>query len=127
MIDIEEAIRIHRILVRRFGGAEGLRDYPVLSSALARPYQTFDGQELYPDALSKASALVESIVVNHPFFDGNKRLGYVLMRMLLMASGYDLVANRSDRYKFILLISQGKLKFDEIHEWIVRNTDQNLP
>lgn len=80
MISIEEVEIIHDILIDRFGGAKGIRDYGNLSSAIARPYQTFDGLELYPEPIEKAAALFESIISNHPFIDGNKRTAYVLMK-----------------------------------------------
>lgn len=75
MISVEEVESIHALLIHKFGGSSGIRDMRQLESALARPYQTFDGPELYPDAESKAAAIVESILINHPFIDGNKRTG----------------------------------------------------
>ncbi|MEQ8688674.1 MAG: Fic family protein [Imperialibacter sp.] len=83
MISEQEVLGIHSILIERFGGSNGVRDIGLLQSALGRPYQTFDGGELYPTAIDKAAAvLVESIVKNHLFIDGNKRTGYVLARLL---------------------------------------------
>ena len=80
MINVEEAIAIHKILITQFGGASGVRDMNGLEGALNRPYFTFEGKDLYEDGIEKASAIIESIITNHPFFDGNKRLGYVLYR-----------------------------------------------
>ncbi len=84
MILLEEAEEIHQMLITAFGGSHGTRDKHSLSSALATPYQTFESKELYPAPIEKAASLIESILVNHPFVDGNKRTGYVLMRMLLI-------------------------------------------
>ena len=81
IFDLEEVLAIHELQISVFGGSPGLRDQGLLEAALSRPLQTFDGSELYPSLEEKAAALLESIVVNHPFFDGNKRLGYVLMRL----------------------------------------------
>ena len=78
MISEKEALEIHAILLERFGGSSGVRDHALLDSALNRPFQTFDGNELYPSPIEKAAAMLESIVKNHPFIDGNKRTGYVL-------------------------------------------------
>ncbi|WP_375578202.1 Fic family protein [Marivirga tractuosa] len=75
MISEKEAIEIHSILIDRFGGSNGIRDKELLNSALNRPYQTFDGKELYPEVIDKAAAILESIVKNHPFSDGYKRVG----------------------------------------------------
>lgn len=73
MISYKEVVDIHRILIDEFGGAKGIRDKEFLSSALARSLQTFDGKELYPTTIEKAASLIESILINHPFVDGNKR------------------------------------------------------
>jgi death-on-curing protein len=118
MIDVKEAEQIHSILIDRFGGTKGVRDEGLLSSALNRPFSTFDNQDLYPSIIDKAAALVESIVVNHPFVDGNKRIGYVLMRLTLLKSGYDIDANQNEKYIFILSISKGEMDFEEIKDWI---------
>lgn len=84
MISLDDAIRIHEILIEKFGGANGIRDKKLLESALNRPYHTFESKELYTTVTKKASAIIESIITNHPFIDGNKRFGYVAMKLLLM-------------------------------------------
>ena len=78
MISIAEVEKIHDILIEKFGGLKGIRDHGILDSAINRPYQTFDGKDLYPDPVDKAAAIFESIISNHPFVDGNKRTAYVL-------------------------------------------------
>ena len=80
MIGPEEAISIHDQLLRASGGAFGLRDKNGLESALGRPFMTFGGSDLYPEPVDKAAAIMESIIMNHPFLDGNKRTGYALRR-----------------------------------------------
>ena len=82
MIELKEVEKIHDILIEKFGGAKGIRDSGALESAISRPYQTFDGQDLYPDPVDKAAAIFESIISNHPFVDGNKRTAYVLMLLI---------------------------------------------
>ena len=72
MILIEDILLLHYLSIEEFGGSHGIRDEQLLHSAIARPYQSFDGQELYPTPIEKAAALCESIIVNHPFIDGNK-------------------------------------------------------
>jgi len=91
MMTLSHVEEIHKILIAKFGGSHGVRDYGTLLSALSRPYQTFDGKDLYPTAIQKAAALIESILINHPFIDGNKRTGYVLMRLLLIETVWTLV------------------------------------
>jgi len=77
MINLRLAGNIHNILIEKFGGSKGIRDAGALESALARPYATFDQLELYPAAVDKAVAIFESIIISHPFIDGNKRTAYV--------------------------------------------------
>ena len=76
MIPLKEVEHIHKLLIDTFGGSHGVRDLSALLSALARPFQTFDNKELYPTPIDKAASLLESIVSNHPFIDGNKRTAY---------------------------------------------------
>jgi death-on-curing protein len=104
MISEKEVLEIHAILIERFGGSNGVRDMNLLNSALNRPYQTFDGKELYPTPIDKAAAIIESIVKNHPFIDGNKRTGYVLARLLLMNTQLDIYAEQEQKYQFVISI-----------------------
>jgi death on curing protein len=118
MISISEIILIQDILIEKFGGTRGIRDRELMESAISRPSQTFDHQDLYLTEIEKAAALVESIVTNHPFIDGNKRIGYVLMRLHLLDCGLDIVAGQDDKYAFVIKIASGKSDFDEICDWI---------
>jgi len=122
MISEKEVLEIHSILIERFGGSSGIRDKELLNSALKRPYQTFDSQELYPTPIDKAAAIIESVVKNHPFTDGNKRTGYVLARLLLMKENQDIVANQEQKYQFVIAISKGELNFEQIREWLEKNS-----
>ena len=83
MISLSQAEQIHNILIQQFGGSRGIRDLGALESALSRPFQSFENRDLYESKIDKAAALIESIITNHPFVDGNKRTGYVLMRLFL--------------------------------------------
>src|SRR5690349_21362083 len=93
MINTLQAQLIHRILIEKFGGSQGVRDISALESAVTRPFQTFDNNEFYGPVLEKAAALIESILNNHPFVDGNKRIGYVLLRMFLINNDIDITAS----------------------------------
>ncbi len=95
-----------------------------LESAIARPYQTFDGKEIYPEYYEKAAAVGESIIMNHPFVDGNKRTGYVLMETLLRMEGFKIIAGNDELYSFIIKISTGEIKFEQIVEWLKSNSSQ---
>lgn len=121
MIKIEEVEKIHEILIEKFGGAKGIRDKAGLEAAIHRPYQTFDGIDLYASPIEKAAALFESIISNHPFIDGNKRTAYVLMRLLLRNNGFDLNVSGDVKYNFVINAAKGDLTFEEIKEWIHRS------
>lgn len=124
MITYEQVLEIHRILIQEFGGSDGMRDENALRAALERPFSGFGQTEFYPNPEEKASAILESVVKNHPFIDGNKRTGYVFMRLVLMNFGKDIQATQDEKYEFIIGIASGKLDFQEIVIWIkqrVRN------
>jgi len=124
MIPIKEVQFLHQTLIDRFGGSEGIRDIAALESALARPFQTFDGKELYTSVLEKAAALIESILINHPFIDGNKRTGYTLLRLFLIQNGLDITASQDNKYEFVINIASGILKHEEIVSWLNSNTNK---
>lgn len=118
MISLNEVLAIHDILIEKFGGARGVRDQGALESAINRPYQTFDGEELYPTSTDKAAAIFESIISNHPFIDGNKRTAYVLMRLFLKQDSSDIEATEDEKFDFVIRSAKGEFKFDEIKTWI---------
>lgn len=124
MISIEQALKIHTIAIKKFGGANGVRDLNGLESALARPFQTFGGEDLYPAIFEKAAAIGESLIMNHPFIDGNKRTGYLLMEALLRYEGYKITASDEYLYNFVINISTGSISFEEIVEWLKNNTKE---
>jgi len=127
MIPIEEVIQIHALLIQKFGGITGLRDGEALHSALTRPYQMFGGTELYPTAEEKAAAILESIISNHPFLDGNKRLGFVLMKLTLLEAKIDLIVSQEELYNFIIEVAMGKSDIEKITAWIKIRANRNEP
>jgi death-on-curing protein len=122
MISAKQVLTIHKIAIEKFGGSDGMRDFGNLESALARPFQTFDGKELYATMEEKAAAIGESIIINHPFLDGNKRTGYILMEAVLRYGYKKIVASDDDAYQFVIGISTGEIKFDEIVTWLKNNS-----
>lgn len=76
----------------------------------------------HPSLFDKAAALVESLVKNHAFIDGNKRIGYVMLRFFLLENGYDVNASQTEKYNFIIEISKGNFDFNEIKNWITKNS-----
>ncbi|MBK9980969.1 MAG: type II toxin-antitoxin system death-on-curing family toxin [Saprospiraceae bacterium] len=126
MISTDEAIGIHKLLIDTFGGSKGIRDKDALQSALFRPYQTFEEKELYPSPENKASAMLEIIISNHPYLDGNKRIGYVLMRLILIENGTDIKASEEEKFEFILEVAKGKVKLEQIKAWIQLRLIKNV-
>ena len=124
MISVKEAEEIHTVLIEAFGGSKGIRDLSALDSALARPFQIFGNNDLYPTPIHKAAALIESLLNNHPFVDGNKRTGYVLMRIFLISNGLDINANQEDKYSFVISIASGKFKLEEIIDWLTKHVEE---
>jgi death on curing protein len=92
MILIEDILNLHEKSLEDYGGGSGIRDIGLLESDIARPFQTFGGKDLYPDAFSKAAALGESLIINHPFVDGNKRTGIAGLLTLLMEYHYKVIS-----------------------------------
>ena len=118
MISIEEVITIHEEVIRIFGGKLGLRDRNLPDSAIHRPYASLSDQELYSSLEEKAAAILESIVNNHPFLDGNKRVGYVLCRLTLLDHGYDINATQQEKFELVMSVSRGDWQFENIVEWL---------
>jgi death-on-curing protein len=116
VIDFEITLKIQNLLNDEFGGTRGIRDRSLLDSALNRPLQTFDGELLYPTLLVQSAAIVESIIKNHPFHDGNKRTGYTLMRLHLLNNGLNINAREDDKYDFVISIASGRIDFDQIKQ-----------
>lgn len=117
-----QVLFIHARLIAETGGAPGIRDLGLLESAVARPQATFDGEDLYPDLATKAAALMASLVGNHPFVDGNKRVGITAAAIFLQRNGQRLTATNEAVEAFTLSVAQGKKSMEEITAWFAGNT-----
>lgn len=115
-----QVIKIHSMLISKTGGLDGIRDNGLLESALATPFQTFDEQELYPTSYGKAARLGFSLVNNHPFVDGNKRIGLLVMMTFLELNGILLNVNDDELIQLGLDLASGKIQDTELLEWIIR-------
>lgn len=87
LLTVHQVLELHREIRETWGGKEGVRSIAALESALAQPQMTFEGQDLYPTLAEKAAAICFSIVRNHPFIDGNKRMGYAVIEIVLLMDG----------------------------------------
>ena len=124
MISLSEILKLHELSIQKYGGSHGVRDEGLLDSAIARSFQTFGGEDLYASAIEKAAAIAESLIINHPFVDGNKRAGFLAMLAVLKMGKKNLIANEEDAYQFTITISTGAIRFDQIVEWLKNNTQQ---
>lgn len=119
--DLEQVVKLHSSLIAKTGGMDGIRDENLLDSALNSLFQTFDGNELYPDIFDKAAQLCYSLVENHPFADGNKRTGVHLTLLFLKLNGEKIEYTQSDLIDFGLGIASGKMTKDSIKEWLLNH------
>ena len=120
----EEVLVIHAAAIERFGGLVGLRDEGLLDSALAQPFQTFDGADLYPSAIDKACRYAFGIISDHPFIDGNKRTGAALLGTYLRMSGIDFRPEHAVFLKAMLGVAGGSASYDVLVEWVNGVVDQ---
>ena len=111
---IEEVVAIHEIAVREFGGSQGLRDPGALESALLRPQLGY-----YNDLLEEAAALMESLAMNHPFVDGNKRTAFFATDAFLRMNGRFIDCDGQDAYEFFMqLFETHSFRFDQLRDWL---------
>ena len=121
-LSVEQLIEFHALQVARFGGSRGLRDRGALEAAAARPAATFGGEDLYADLAAKAAALMHSIVMNHPFVDGNKRVGAAAAELFLLINGNQLIASDLDFEHVTLATARGELDAERLAIWFRQRT-----
>ena len=120
-LSLAEVLKLHGLIIAKSGGSDGLRDLGMLESALGQPRQTFGGEDLYPSLTSKAAALGFSLIMNHPFIDGNKRVGHAATEAVLMLNGFELAAEIDDAEAEILAVAAGQRTRDEFQAWIEKH------
>jgi death on curing protein len=116
-LSVAQVLALHEELVGQFGGASAVRDRGGLESAVARPAMTFGGEDLYSDLAAKAAALMHSLVLNHPFVDGNKRIGVACAELLIFLNGAGLEATDDDLVELTLAVAEGKVKVEALAIW----------
>lgn len=105
-------------MVKRFGGSPGIRDIGLVESAMARPQASFDGQDLHPTVFDKAAALLQSLLKNHPFVDGNKRTALTSAGIFLLLNGCTLLNSHEDEVSFAIAVGNEHLTIDAIADWL---------
>jgi len=121
----EQVLRLHEDLIEEFGGIHGVRDEGLLESALSAPFQTFDGQDLYPSVLEKAGRLGYGLIRNHPFLDGNKRIGVHVLLVCLALNGVRLSYDDEDLIQTALGVASGSVAFEEFCRWLSEHMTEN--
>ena len=116
-LSIEQVLALHRALVVAFGGADAVRDRGSLESAVARPTMTFGGEDLYPDLAAKGAARMHSLVLNHAFVDGNKRVGVAAAEYFFLANGAVLDAADTELETLTLDVAKGEVEVEALAIW----------
>jgi death on curing protein len=123
-LTLAEILELHSRIIEQSGGAAGVRELGGVESAIAQPQMTFAGQDLYPTIESRAAAICFSLVMNHPFIDGNKRIGHAAMETFLVLNGYELVGNVDDSEQTMLQLAAGQLPREELVLWIAEHMER---
>lgn len=118
-----DVLRMHELALERFGGSGGVRDRGGLDSAVHQPMASFGGEDLYPTVFAKAAALGYSLIRNHPFVDGNKRVGLMAMGLFLEVNGHTLLATNEEAYAYTLSIATGELNRAEAARWLEEHSE----
>ncbi len=116
--DDDKVLLLHQLITQETGGSEGIRDFGLLDSALENVHATFDGKELYPSKEEKAARLGYSLISNHAFIDGNKRIGMYVMLTFLEVNGIHTTADNDEIVRVGMAIASGEMKYDALLEWI---------
>jgi death-on-curing protein len=117
-LTVPEVVELHGRVIAQSGGSPGVRDPQGLDSAVAQPQMTFGGNDLYATLEDKAAALGFSLVSNHPFVDGNKRIGHAAMETFLVMNGNELHAAADDQERVILQLAAGVLRREDFTQWV---------
>ncbi len=115
----EQILILHSMTIKQSGGLDGIRDNGLLDMAIHAPFQTFEGTELYPSIQSKAARLCFSLISNHPFIDGNKRIGILAMLVFLDVNQLEVICSNQDIIELGLGVASGKYNTDFIINWII--------
>lgn len=118
-LSAEQILYLHTELIKATGGSDGLRDEKLLQSALLAPMQTYNEDELFPSLIDKAVRLACGLTKNHPFIDGNKRIGAHAMLVVLKLNGITLEYAQQELASVFLQLASGEIDFDELKEWVV--------
>ena len=117
-LTLSEVLALHRLVAEQSGGSAAVRDLGALESAVAQPRMTFEGRDLYATLAEKAVALGFSIIQNHPFVDGNKRVGHASMETFLVLNGHELRASIDESERVVIEVASGKCGREQFLRWV---------
>lgn len=119
ILNKRQLLMLHEQLIRQTGGMQGIRDEGLLDSALNAPFQGFGDADAFPSLQQKAARLCFGLVMNHPFVDGNKRIGTHVMLVFLALNGVELTYTQRELVDAILQVAAGETGYDELLEWLI--------
>ncbi len=125
-LSLNEVLDIYLKIIQQSGGTAGIRDIGALESAILQPRMSFEGEDLYPDIVDKASSLGFSLVMNHPFVDGNKRTGHAAMEVFLILNGYEIEATTDEQEEIMLSLASGSISRSELKKWLRLHIKQRI-
>lgn len=117
-LTVPQVLFVHDQMIKRFGGLHGVRDLGLIESAVARPQATYGGRHLYSSLLDMAAALLQSLLKNHPFVDGNKRTALTATGVFLKLNGYKLTNAHDEEVEFAVNVDNEHLPVEEISQWL---------
>ena len=117
-LDVDKVLLLHQLITAETGGDASLRDINLLDSALASAFQTFEGRELYPSKEEKAARVGHSLISNHAFVDGNKRIGMYVMLTFLEVNGIRINPSNEEVVRVGLAVAEGTMTYEDLLEWI---------
>ncbi len=117
-LTVEQIMALHRNIIQQSGGASGVRDDAALAAAVSAPFQTFQRKELFPSTIEKIARISYGLVVNHAFIDDNKRIGALVMQILLQENGYRLILHRHELSDIFISIASGEIKYQDFTAWM---------
>ncbi len=120
-ITLEQVLIFHDKIIDRTGGKKGIKDIGLIDSAINRAFVTFDGKELYPENILKISVATHSLISNHGFIDGNKRIGVGVMLLLLKINDIEIYYSQNELIDFGLGVATGRMNHENIQQWVIEH------
>lgn len=124
LLSIEQVIALHEDIIRVTGGALGIRDEGALISSVNQPLMSYGGVDLYPSIVDKSVAMGYFLIANHPFLDGNKRIGHYAMVVNLEVNRFEIIADIDEQERIILDVAAGKLGREDFLQWVSEHLEE---